>query len=194
MMSTLFDKNGNATETHIATVSGFDAATGEHISTYDVRIFEGTGIPGFSTLTLAADAEPGHASCWNGAQWLQVIDLRGTAAYEKESGMAVAVKSLGPLSDELTSAAPATDYDKWDGSAWVTDINAQTEAEIKSNEQMRAALLATANAEISWRQDAVDADEATADEISALAAWKKYRVLLMRVDTAAPEWPTPPAQ
>ena len=25
-----------------------------------------------------------------------------------------------------------------------------------------------------------------------LADWKKYRVLLMRVDTAKPVWPTPP--
>lgn len=141
---------------------------------------------------LAADAEPGHASCWNGAQWLQVIDLRGTAAYEKESGDAVVVKGLGPLSDELTSTAPATDYDKWDGSAWVTDIDAQTEAKIKSNEQMRAALLATANAEISWRQDAVDSGIATEKETAELAEWKKYRVLLMRADTAAPAWPTAP--
>ena len=191
-MAALFDKNGNATETHIATVSGFDATTGEHLATYEVRIFEGTGIPSFSTLTPAPAADVEHVACWTGSQWQQVIDLRGTAAYEKETGKAVAVKSLGPLSDELTSSAPATDYDKWDGSAWVTDIDAQTKAAIKSNEQMRAALLATANAEISWRQDAVDAEIATPEETAGLTAWKKYRVLLMRVDAAAPAWPALP--
>ncbi|WP_241232571.1 tail fiber assembly protein, partial [Escherichia coli] len=53
-----------------------------------------------------------------------------------------------------------------------------------------------ADSEISWRQDAVDADIATDEETSTLTEWKKYRVLLMRVDTStAPdiEWPTPPA-
>ncbi|EKK4598230.1 TPA: tail fiber assembly protein, partial [Escherichia coli] len=47
-----------------------------------------------------------------------------------------------------------------------------------------------------WRQDAVDAGIATDEETSTLTQWKKYRVLLMRVDTStAPdiEWPTPPA-
>ncbi|NCB57463.1 MAG: hypothetical protein EOM46_08115 [Gammaproteobacteria bacterium] len=56
-------------------------------------------------------------------------------------------------------------------------------------------LRAQADSEIDRRQDAVDAGIATAEEADALAEWKKYRVLLMRVDTStapAIEWPTPP--
>ncbi|HHO9546322.1 TPA: tail fiber assembly protein [Escherichia coli] len=63
-------------------------------------------------------------------------------------------------------------------------------------ERMRSLLRTTADSEIAWREDALEADIATEDEKVALAAWKKYRVLLMRVDTTrAPdiEWPTPPA-
>lgn len=194
-MAALFDKNGNATETHIATVSSFDPVTGEFKATYDVRILAGTGIPGSSTLTLAPSAENGHAVCWNGETWTQVPNLRGTTAYEKATGAPVAVKNLGPLPDNLTTAAPATPYDKWNGDAWVTDTDAQSAAEITLAEQQRAALLAVANVEISWRQDAVDADIATEQEASELAEWKKYRVLLMRVDTSnAPdiEWPVSP--
>lgn len=44
-------------------------------------------------------------------------------------------------------------------------------------------------------QDAVDLDMATETEKSALLAWKKYRVLLNRVDISnAPDidWPEPP--
>ncbi|WP_161527554.1 tail fiber assembly protein, partial [Escherichia albertii] len=44
-------------------------------------------------------------------------------------------------------------------------------------------------------QDAVDLGIATEEEISLLAEWKKYRVLLNRVDTStAPdiEWPALP--
>ena len=46
-------------------------------------------------------------------------------------------------------------------------------------------------------QDAADLEIATEEEISLLEAWKKYRVLLNRVDTStAPdiEWPTNPVR
>lgn len=75
--------------------------------------------------------------------------------------------------------------------AWV-DIPA--EQVIDGNISERARLRAIADSEIAWRQDAVDAGVATDEEAADLAAWKKYRVLLMRIDTAAPVWPTPPAQ
>lgn len=76
--------------------------------------------------------------------------------------------------------------------AW-GDLPAPTpEDVIAMAEQQKAALRAAADAEISWRQDAVDAGIATADETAALVELKKYRVLLMRVDTAKPVWPVPP--
>lgn len=59
-------------------------------------------------------------------------------------------------------------------------------------EQKRQTLKSVADTEISWRQDAVDAGIATEEETAALSEWKKYRVLLMRVDTSkAPDikWP-----
>lgn len=59
-------------------------------------------------------------------------------------------------------------------------------------EQQKAALRQAADAEIAWRQDAVDAGIATDAETTQLAEWKKYRVLLMRVDTANPVWPPLP--
>ena len=49
-----------------------------------------------------------------------------------------------------------------------------------------------ADGEIEWRQDAVDAGIATDEEAADLAAWRKYRVLLMRVDPANPVWPEMP--
>ncbi|HGK7505379.1 TPA: tail fiber assembly protein [Kluyvera cryocrescens] len=75
---------------------------------------------------------------------------------------------------------------------------APTSAELVTQaEEKKAALRVTADAEIAWRQDAVDADIASAEEAAALAEWKKYRVLLMRVDTSkAPDivWPELPAK
>lgn len=63
---------------------------------------------------------------------------------------------------------------------------------IASAEATKLSLKAKADSEIAWRQDAVDADIATDEETAALADWKKYRILLMRVDTAKPVWPTLP--
>ncbi|HAH8787750.1 TPA: tail fiber assembly protein [Escherichia coli] len=60
-------------------------------------------------------------------------------------------------------------------------------------EEKRLQLRSVADSEIAWRQDAVDAEIATDAEKTALAAWKKYRVMLMRVDVAKPEWPVIPS-
>ena len=71
----------------------------------------------------------------------------------------------------------------------------QTEEDrIAEVEAIRSQLRVTADAEIAWRQDAVDAGIATEQETAELTEWKKYRVLLMRVDTTAPDWPTPPSE
>ena len=78
--------------------------------------------------------------------------------------------------------------------AWV-DIPLPTyEEKIAAAEAIKLNLKANADSEIVWRQDAVDTGIATDEETSALADWKKYRVLLMRVDTAKPVWPTPPGK
>lgn len=78
--------------------------------------------------------------------------------------------------------------------AWV-DVPLPTyEEKIADAEAMKLSLKDNADSEIAWRQDAVDAGIATDEETAALAEWKKYRVLLMRVDTAKPEWPTPPGE
>ena len=194
-MTDLFDKNGNATETHTVTVSGFDHTAGEHIATYDVRILEGTGIPGYSTVTLAPVADDGYAVCWDGSVWGQVEDLRGKTVYKKSDRTPETVRSLGPLDDAYTLLPPATQFDKWNGSEWVTDTDAQHADDVVAAAQKKNTLRATADAEISWLQDAVDAGIATDEETALLAVWKSYRVQLMRVDTSkAPdiEWPTPP--
>lgn len=78
--------------------------------------------------------------------------------------------------------------------SWV-DILPQIDGEqTASAEAMKLRLKAKSDAEIAWRQDAVDAGMSTAGETAELAEWKKYRVLLMRVDTAAPVWPPVPGE
>lgn len=75
---------------------------------------------------------------------------------------------------------------------WV-DVPPPTQAEIIENAELKKNILRQeADGEISWRQDAVDAGIATTEEAAVLAEWKKYRVLLMRVDTTKPIWPPLP--
>lgn len=79
-----------------------------------------------------------------------------------------------------------------DNNAWVISDTEREQAAKANAENMMSALRSTADAEISWRQDAVDAGIATVEETATLVEWKKYRVLLNRVDTSKPEWPMPP--
>lgn len=81
--------------------------------------------------------------------------------------------------------------------AWIDIPLPSHEQLIARAEQQKSALLTAANNAITPLQDSIDLDMATDDEQAQLLAWKKYRVLLNRVDTsAAPEieWPTPPGQ
>ncbi|HFK5635018.1 TPA: tail fiber assembly protein [Enterobacter kobei] len=61
-------------------------------------------------------------------------------------------------------------------------------------EETRTVLMKEANARILPLQDALDLGLDTDEEKQLLLAWKKYRVLLNRVDTAAPDikWPEAP--
>lgn len=75
-----------------------------------------------------------------------------------------AMKLLAPTAEELTALAEAKKY----------------------------RLRLEAESEIAWRQYAVDRGKATDAEAADLIIWQDYRLNLMRVDTAKPEWPTPP--
>lgn len=75
---------------------------------------------------------------------------------------------------------------------WIDVPPPSQEELIAANTKKLQSLRKVADSEISWRQDAVDAEIATDGEATELAAWKKYRVLLMRVDTSNPEWPEKP--
>lgn len=86
--------------------------------------------------------------------------------------------------------------DKKGKPTWINLPEPSDEDLLFQNTEMRNSLRAKADVEISWRQDAVDAEIATDEEATKLAAWKKYRVLLMRVDVSSKKikWPQSPEQ
>ncbi|WP_145499697.1 tail fiber assembly protein [Yersinia bercovieri] len=79
--------------------------------------------------------------------------------------------------------------------AWV-DLPLPTHEELVARANAKKSQLkAIADSEIEWRQDAVDDGNTSDKEIAALAAWRKYRVALMRIDTSNPTnitWPPAP--
>lgn len=71
----------------------------------------------------------------------------------------------------------------------------QNSLAITANVGMKALLMEQASQKISVLQDAVDLEMATDEEAAALPLWKKYRVLLSRIDanTASQvDWPQQP--
>ena len=91
--------------------------------------------------------------------------------------------------------SPEGEFQKWNGTAWVKDAEAEKLFRIREAEETKNSLMQVASEHIAPLQDAVDLEIATEEETSLLEAWKKYRVLLNRVDTSTAqdiEWPALP--
>ncbi|WP_246872058.1 tail fiber assembly protein [Pantoea ananatis] len=93
-----------------------------------------------------------------------------------------------------------TPYHTWDdqNNKWVINdegLKSQKVDQVQFAAQMKAELMAGATKQIDPLQDAVDLDMATDEEKMQLTAWRKYRVLMNRVDAStAPDitWPSIP--
>lgn len=190
--------NGFATTAGWLTTYNSDTITREYTGARQDYIQVGVGLAaGAYTDTPALPKEDDKAirRTADGSAWEIVPDYRGHTAYSTESGESQPVTDIGELPATLTFLAPATPYDKWDGSKWVTDKAAQHVAEVAAAEAKKSQLLSESATVISPLQDAVDTDMATDKEKERLTAWKSYRVLLSRVDTdKAPDivWPDKP--
>ncbi len=117
--------------------------------------------------------------------------------YDVASGDALFISELGPLPENVTWLSPEGEFQKWNGTAWVKDAEAEKLFRIREAEETKNSLMQVASEHIAPLQDAVDLEIATEEETSLLEAWKKYRVLLNRVDTSTAsdiEWPTNPVR
>ncbi|EOW5816359.1 tail fiber assembly protein [Escherichia coli H37] len=190
MAKAVLDKNNIATEAGDITVFNYSYRTREYLSSAVEHLAVGVGLPADSCTDAPGERKNGFAICRtaNFTAWEYVADYRGEAVYSTETGEMVIVSAPGDYPADTTRLAPATPYDTWNGSAWVTDAQKQQVAV----EQQKTVLRARADNEIAWRQYAVDTGIATDSETNQLAEWEKYRVLLMRVDPAKPEWPPLP--
>ncbi|EIK0944006.1 tail fiber assembly protein [Salmonella enterica] len=185
----------------IATVAGditvfsYDGETREYLSSSVEYLAVGVGIPANSCIDAPGESKAGFAICrtsdFNG--WEYVADHRGETVYNTATGEKVTITVPGEYLEDTTMLAPATPYDKWNGSQWVTDLKAQHAADVMVAEQTKTALLAEATAIIAPLADAQAGGYIDDADMPRLAEWQRYRYKLTKVDTStAPAITLPP--
>ncbi|EDA8444084.1 tail fiber assembly protein [Salmonella enterica subsp. enterica serovar Bakau] len=171
--------------------------TNEFIGAGDAYIPPHTGLPANCTDVAPPDIPASHIAIFDAETqtWSLHEDHRGEMVYDTTTGNQVYISAPGPLPENVTSVSPGDEYQKWDGKAkaWVKDEVAEKAAQLRQAEETKNRLLQIASEKIAPLQDAVDLDIATDDEKAQLDEWKKYRVLVNRVDTSNPDWPAQPA-
>ncbi|CDH00630.1 tail fiber assembly protein [Xenorhabdus bovienii] len=146
---------------------------------------------------IVPELKVGFWPCWNGEKWNLCIDNRGKIAYNTRNHQTIDIIEIGKLPPELTFAIPNTPFDKWNGTQWVTDIGAQYQHEVRQAEFHKQKLLIDIFYRITPLQDAIELGIATDEEKAALIEWRKYRVLLNRIDCSiVPDivWPEQPKE
>ena len=189
----------------IATVAGditvynYDGDTREFLSSSSEYLAVGVGLPANSCTDAPGEAKEGSAICRTAdfTTWEYVADHRGETVYSTETGESVIVSLPGDYPEGTTTLAPATPYDRWNGSEWVTDTEAQHTADVEAAEQQKAALLLEAQATISLWQTELQLGIISDKDKASLILWLTYiKELQAVVPDAAPniKWPTPPAE
>ncbi|EBL9914797.1 tail fiber assembly protein [Salmonella enterica] len=176
------------------TIYNLRSDTNEFIGAGDAYIPPHTGLPANCTDIVPPDIPASHIAVFDAEteMWSLHEDHRGETVYDTTTGNQVYISSPGPLPENVTSVSPDGKYQKWNGKAWVKDEVAETAARLREAEGTKSRLLQTAAEKIAPLQDAVDLEIATDDEKVQLDEWKKYRVLVSRVDTTNPDWPDVP--
>ncbi|QLR26223.1 MULTISPECIES: tail fiber assembly protein [unclassified Citrobacter] len=197
MAQAVLNKENIATKAGDITVFNYDSVTREHLFSTVEYLAVGVGIPAASCTDEPGEEKAGYAICRTAelSGWEYIIDHRGEDVFSTETGEPVAITSLGDYPENTTTLAPATPYDTWNGSEWVTDTEAQRTADVEAAEQQKAALLAEAQATISFWQTELQLGIISDEDKASLIAWMNYIKAVQAVDTSgAPDinWPEKP--
>ena len=155
----------------------------------------GVGLPANAYLEAPQSVKDNQAIIHDGQQWTYPKDLRGTKIYSIETGGETILQEVGEIPDGFTELKPTSEFDSWDGKKWQFDKNKQHQYEVNQASIKKNQLLEKAASQLSYLQDAVDSQIASEQEAQLLAEWKKYRVLVNRIDIdQAPniDWPNNP--
>lgn len=187
----------------IATVAGdiivynFNGESRELQSSSVEYLAVGIGIPALSCTDAPGEQKEGFAICRTAdfTAWEYVTDHRGETIYGTKTGEALVVSLPGDYPEETTTLAPATPYDTWNGSEWVTNTDKLHTADVEAAEKQKSALLVKAQATISLWQTELQLGIINDKDKASLMLWLTYiKELQAVIPDAAPniKWPTPP--
>ncbi|HDI3034378.1 tail fiber assembly protein [Cronobacter sp. EKM101R] len=179
------------------TVYNYSSHSFEYIGASDAYIPPHTGLPAYCTDIEPPQATDGYVAVFDEDKnkWSLIQDHRGMTVYNTDTGDAVFISELGDLPENTTALSPSGDFKKWNGQKWVDDKEAKNAFIISEASNQKNSMLTYAAERIAPLQDAVELGIATETEIADLAAWRRYRVLLHRVNPSdAPDidWPARP--
>lgn len=184
-----------ATEAGDITVFNYDGETREYLSSSIEYLAVGVGIPANSCIDAPNIIKEGFAVCRTSDDkaWEYIVDHRGEVVYSTMTGEKITITVPGDYPQNTTTQSPATPYDKWNGSQWITDSKAQHAADVAEAERQKTALLAEAAEIIAPLADAQAGGYIDDADLPRLAEWQRYRYKLTKVDTStAPEINLPP--
>lgn len=136
-----------------------------------------------STYATIKDGVVTNTIAWDGPEKSPLEFPEGVTAVEVPDG--TPVNAGFTYADGKFTAPPPT----------AEDIEYERTQALNRNISSKQTLMNEASQRLSVLQDAVDLEMATDEEAAALPLWKKYRVLLSRVDanvTESIKWPTRP--
>ena len=192
--SAVLDNSGLTISAGWAVIYNVDSK-GEFLQTTYQYLPIGVGLPANAYLEAPQSVKDNQAIIHDGQQWIYPKDLRGTKIYSIETGGETILQEVGEIPDGFTELKPTSEFDSWDGKKWQFDKNKQHQYEVNQALTKKNQFLAEAASQLSYLQDAVDSQIASEQEAQLLVEWKKYRVLINRIDIElAPniEWPNQP--
>lgn len=187
--------DGLATESGTIRVYNYHPTTGEFLTETDEYLMAGVGLPANATTLEPLEATDGKACVFSSGAWTLLADHRGEKVYSTTTGTEVEITELGDYPASITRLAPSTSFDKWDGSQWVTDTEAQQASEVSTALKTKAALISEANSTTQAWQTQLLLGIITDTDKAALTKWMTYVQAVQSVDTsAAPNitWPVKP--
>jgi len=181
-----------APKDRVIKVFNFNPMNNELIGPSDAWVVAHTGLPAYCTLDAPPMKKKGKAIIYTNDGWQYVEDNRGFVVYSTTDGGRSQVADLGPLPEGKTLTAPTSEFDAWDGKAWVKNVGAEKTALFIQAQQDKKDRMAQAAENISILSFAKESNQATDEELEALNRWQNYRLQLSRTDlTNAPNiiWP-----
>lgn len=107
-----------AQETKTVRLYSFDSH-GIYCGAFDYKWEVGTGIAANSTLEVPPEAQAGFVCVWDNQAWELKEDHRDKVVYSTLDRSELKVDYIGSIKEGYTLLKPSTEFDSWNGTAWI---------------------------------------------------------------------------